>query len=476
AAAGAQPVAVPGVPGSAPGAEGVPHDGAIGRAGLGAQVSAAASVIASASASAPAPAPAPARAPAPTPTAAPASTSFRIAPRAYGDRPSVAELTTLGRALFMDASLSSSSRVACATCHQPAYGFGPGPAAASPFDDGDPAHRGTRAIPQLRYAQYAPRFTEHYIDDEDGLGVDAGPTGGLTWDGRRDTVHDQARIPLFAAEEMGNTDDASLAARVARAPYASAFRSAVSPPGGDVFADPTRVVAWMAYALEVYQEGAEFAPFSSQWDRVLAGRAQLTAAEQRGYALYVDAEKGNCDSCHPSRRKATGSAPLFTDAGFVVAAPPRRAGLPSPSASAAAASADTYAHAPSPFARDYDLGLCQSGRPGLTPDASFCGRFRAPSLRNVAVRPSFFHNGSLHSLRDVVAFYATRDTDPARWYGRNADGSPRPYDDLPPALRPFVDHEVPFEPRADGRPRLTDAEIDDIVAFLGTLTDADLVQ
>ena len=50
----------------------------------------------------------------------------------------------------------------------------------------------------------------------------------------------------------------------------------------------------------------------------------------------------------------------------------------------------------------------------------------------------------------------------------------RRYDDLPPSLHAYVDHELPFEPRADGKPRLDDAEIDDIVAFLGTLTDADL--
>jgi cytochrome c peroxidase len=403
-----------------------------------------------------------------------APAAIRVAPRVYGDRPSVAELTTLGRELFMDPSLSASGRLACATCHEPAWGFGPGPSSASPFADGDPTHRGTRAIPQLRYAQFALRFSEHYIDDEDGRGVDAGPTGGLTWDGRRDTSHEQARIPLFAANEMANTDNASLAARLARAAYATDFRRAVSPPGGDVFDDPARAVAWMAYALEVYQQSPEFAPFSSQWDRVMAGRDRLTPAQRRGYQLYVDAEKGNCDTCHPSGRKATGAAPLFTDAGLITAAAPRRAGLPAPSAGALQASADTYAHDAAKFAGDYDLGLCQSGRPGLTTDPDYCGRFRAPSLRNVAVRPSFFHNGSLHTLRDVIAFYATRDTDPARWYGRNADGTARRYDDLPPALWPYIDKEVPFEPRPDGKPRLDDAEIDDIVAFLRTLTDADL--
>ena len=121
-----------------------------------------------------------------------------------------------------------------------------------------------------------------------------------------------------------------------------------------------------------------------------------------------------------------------------------------------------------------DLGLCRSGRPGLADDPSFCGRFRTPTLRNVALRASFFHNGSVHSLRDAVAFYATRDTDPARWYSRNADGSVRVYDDLPADMAAFVNREVPFVPRPDGRPRLDDRDIDDIVAFLEALTDADV--
>jgi cytochrome c peroxidase len=100
--------------------------------------------------------------------------------------------------------------------------------------------------------------------------------------------------------------------------------------------------------------------------------------------------------------------------------------------------------------------------------------FRTPSLRNVALRRRFFHNGAIRSLRDAVAFYATRDTDPARWYGRHADGSVRRYDDLPAEAAPYVNREVPFAPLPDGRPRLNEQDIDDIVAFLRTLTDADM--
>ncbi len=392
-----------------------------------------------------------------------------VAPRAYGNRPSVAELTTLGRAIFKDASLSAGGKMACATCHDPAAAFGPNARTPSPFADGDPAHAGTRAIPSLRYAQYLPRFTEHFIDDDDGHGIDAGPAGGLTWDGRADSAHEQALIPLFAAHEMGNTDARDLARRVGGARYAAQFRAAFSAPGHDVFDDPAQVVEWTALALEVYEQSKEFSPFDSKYDRALAGKENLSRAELRGLKLYENPLKGNCEGCHPSTRSFVGGAPVFTDGGFLAIAAPRQAGLPGPAASSAAA----WPIASAASGAQFDLGLCRSGRPGLSADPSFCGRFRTPTLRNVALRTSFFHNGSLHSLRDAVAFYATRDTDPGRWYSRNADGSVHAYDDLPPELVQYVDHEAPFAPAPDGKPRLSDAEIDDIVAFLNTLTDSD---
>src|SRR5262249_52046337 len=101
----------------------------------------------------------------------------------------------------------------------------------------------------------------------------------------------------------------------------------------------------------------------------------------------------------------------------------------------------------------------------------YCGRFITPTLRNVATRRTFFHNGVLHALRDVVAFYAQRDSAPEKWYPRDANGQIRMFDDLPPAYRVNVDQLPPFGRRPGDPAALTDQEIDDVVAFLGTLTD-----
>lgn len=401
-------------------------------------------------------------------TFAGAAARLEPAPRTYGDRPSVEQLTALGRAMFVDPSLSANGRLSCASCHDPAVAFGPNARTPSPFADADPAHAGTRAIPSLRYAQFAGRFTEHTVDDEETHGADGGPTGGFTWDGRADTAREQALIPLFDAREMANADSAALARRIAAAPYAQQFRQAFSAPGRDVFADASQVVAWAALAFEVFEQAPEFAPFDSRYDRFLAGRATLSEAEARGLAIYRDPERGNCDTCHPSRRSSNGAAPLFTDAGFIAVAAPRRKELPPLSVPATIASLASRARD-----GEVDLGLCRSGRASVASVAEFCGRFRTPTLRNVALRTSFFHNGSVRTLRDAVAFYATRDTDPARWYARGADGRVHTYDDLPQEAVGNVDHEVPFQPLPDGRPRLGERDIDDLVAFLRTLTDAD---
>ena len=119
----------------------------------------------------------------------------------------------------------------------------------------------------------------------------------------------------------------------------------------------------------------------------------------------------------------------------------------------------------------FDLGVCGPLRTDLSGRAEYCGLFRTPSLRNVATRQSFFHNGVFHILNDAVAFYATRDTDPARWYPKLPGGSVDKFNDLPRRYQGNVNKDPPFGGVPGGKPALSQQEIDDIVAFLGTLTD-----
>jgi len=105
--------------------------------------------------------------------------------------------------------------------------------------------------------------------------------------------------------------------------------------------------------------------------------------------------------------------------------------------------------------------------PGDTSIEKYCGTFKMPSLRNVAEREAYMHNGFFTKLRDVVSFYATRNSDPKRWYG--PAGVPN---DLPIAYIPnIIRDRVPFNRPADAGPALNEREIDDLVAFLKTLSD-----
>jgi len=97
--------------------------------------------------------------------------------------------------------------------------------------------------------------------------------------------------------------------------------------------------------------------------------------------------------------------------------------------------------------------------------------FRAPTLRNVARRSVFLHNGVFQRLEDVVRFYAERDTAPEKWYPRKADGGVQKFDDLPTKYQVNVDREAPFDRQEGAKPSLSEEDVRDIVAFLNTLTD-----
>jgi len=387
--------------------------------------------------------------PPPPAPAASRPTPFYATP--FERKPDVRTLTALGRALFFDRTLSASGSLSCASCHDPAHAFGPANHLPVQFGGPDGKRPGVRAVPSLKYHQTMPPFSEHFFDNDGNDSEDQGPTGGLAWDGRADSAHEQAAAPLLSPFEMANADTASAVAKLRGSPNASALREAFGP---HLFDNPQHAWNALVLALEVFQQSpADFYPYDSKYDAFLRGQAQLSAAETRGLAVFNDANRGNCAHCHPSAVKR-GSFPQFTDQGFIALGVPRNPAIP-------ANASPTY----------FDLGLCGPLRTDLQGHDAYCGLFRTPSLRNVALRGVFFHNGAYTRLEDAVRFYARRDASPQRVYPRDAAGKTRKFDDLPPRFAANVNVEAPFGPRADGRPALSQAEVADIVAFLKTLTD-----
>ncbi|MES1206528.1 MAG: cytochrome c peroxidase [Pseudomonadota bacterium] len=373
----------------------------------------------------------------------------------FSRRATVAEMTQLGRALFFDRTLSASGQMSCATCHDPRFAFGPPNARSTQMGGPAMASPGLRAAPSLRYLQTVPPFEEHHFDEAVEDSTDQGPTGGHGWDGRADTTHDQARLPLTSPFEMANRDVDSVVAKVAQGPLANQFRAVF---GEDVFADPIRGTTAVLKCLEIFQQSpADFYPYTSRYDAYLRGKAPLSEPELRGLALFNDSKKGNCASCHPSQVRK-GAFPQFTDYGFNAIGVPRNRGI--------AANGDPQYH---------DLGLCGPVRTDLTAKPAYCGLFRVPPLRNVALRRAFFHNGVFHTLDEVMDFYVQRDSNPGKFYP-TVHGRVQAYDDLPAAYRKNVNQDPPFGRKAGAAPALSKAEIRDVIAFLHALTDADLGQ
>ncbi|WP_016833010.1 cytochrome-c peroxidase [Herbaspirillum lusitanum] len=383
--------------------------------------------------------------------AAPAYTGAAYAPQP-GRRPGVEEMTALGRTMFFDPSLSGSGQQSCATCHSPEHAFGPPNNLSVQLGGKDMKTAGTRAVPSLRYLQNVPPFSEHFHDDDGDDSIDAGPTGGRTWDGRADSAHDQARIPLLSPHEMANASPADVVAKLRRAPYAAQFRATF---GETIFDDDARAFESALMALEVFQESpADFYPYTSKYDAYLRKQTSLNAQELRGLELFNEPTKGNCASCHISEILPNGAFPQFTDYGLIAVGVPRNKRIP--------ANKDPRYH---------DFGLCGPERTDFQDNPEYCGLFKTPTLRNVALRGSFFHNGVFHTLQEVMEFYVQRDTNPEKWYPRNRDGSIRKFDDLLPAHFPNVNVEAPFDRQPGDKPALSDAEIKDVIAFLKTLTD-----
>ena len=273
--------------------------------------------------------------------------------------------------------------------------------------------------------------------------------GGHFWDGRADTLALQALGPFLNPLEMNNADRKAVIDKVAASSYAPLFRQEF---GANIFLDTDAAFTQLGVAIEAFERSAPLQSFTSKYDAMVRAQATFTLPESRGMTLFMDAGKGNCAACHlmkPTSGKPEDS--LFSEFTYYATGLPRNNAIPR--------------NADPSF---YDLGLCGPERtapvlpagvlPGVTID-NFCGKFRMPTLRNVADRQAFMHNGVFRDLRDVVRFYA----------GRNVDAISN---DLPARYQTNIEKiKPPFNRRASDGPALTDPEINDIVAFLRTLSD-----
>jgi cytochrome c peroxidase len=376
-----------------------------------------------------------------TPPSGPAETPSALPP----PEPSASSpRVDLGRKAFFDPGLSDPPGTSCASCHDPAHGYAGSNGSTTGVAHGSrPGRFARRNTPSVLYLKFVRPFRVRWDEEADA----PEPSGGFFWDGRSDSLSGLAQQPLLNPDEMGNWSLGAIARYLEKSPYASDLRAEFD----GVFDSPERAGEALGDCLEAFLTSGVMSPFSSRYDDYVRGRLQLTAAEARGLALFEDHAKGACSSCHKmDARSPSPERSLFTDYGYDAVAPPR----------------NRHA-APGAGARIPDLGLCErKGTRWHIDDDRFCGTFRTPSLRNAALRTSYMHNGAFSSLREVVAFYATRATDPKRWYEHGH------FDDLPAKYWPNVNtNPAPYHRSEGEAPVLDDADVDALVAFLEALTD-----
>lgn len=375
---------------------------------------------------------------------------------ARADTSTLSLAAQVGQKMFFDKNLSGSGKMACSTCHDPNNHYAPSNSLSVQMGGVNLNLPGTRAVPTLTYKDYTPPYSD-LADNPDGISA-PGPGGGFTQDGRAPTLADQAQIPLLAANEMANASVADVANKLKNAAYADLFVAAF---GTAAFDNPQATFNYGMRALQAYQlEDTSFHPYTSKYDLYAGNKigGTLTAAEARGLAVFNDPNKGNCFACHYSGAGANGSVAQFTDYSYAAIGVPRNTSIPA-----------NVSIRGLPVA--YDLGICNRPDHPVASSAQYCGMFKTPTLRNVATRKVFFHNGQFKSLTDVVRFYDTRDTNPELWYP-TVNGVVQKFNDLPATYRGNIDTQMPLDGRPAGsQPPMTDQDIADLVAFLGTLTD-----
>lgn len=334
--------------------------------------------------------------------------------------PTLTDLEKLGRHIYMDKDLSLNSSQSCATCHHQNYGFADPTNSRDPYntmvslgDDG--VAKGGRNAPTAAYAGYSPIL---------GLTADGAWQGGMFWDGRAtgdtlgDPLAEQAQGPPLNPVEMNMPSKEAVVERVAAANYAAQF---IKLFGADAFADPDLAYDNIGRAIAAYERSAEVTAFTSRFDT-----GELSGQERRGLNLVVD----NCTTCHGVQETFGAPAALFTTYRYEnIGVPVNEALLNDP---------------------DSVYTVPDNGLGGFLGDPAENGKFKVPTLRNVALTAPYSHNGYFPTLTAMVSFHNSRDVDPA-W--------------------PAPEVAANLNTSDTGNMGLSSQEIDDIVAFLHALTD-----
>ncbi len=335
--------------------------------------------------------------------------------------PTPSEKALLGKAVFFDTNLSNPIGQACASCHSPEKGFSD-PANSAVSHGAMATMFGNRNAPSLSYGVFSP--TQYYNS------VDETFVGGLFLDGRSSSLQEQFIHPLLNPVEMNNASAHDVAEKIKVATYFSKLTSIY----GTLVSD-SEILNAVADAVAAYEKSSEVNSFTSKFDYYSRGLVSFTEDEKKGLALFSG--KAKCANCHILDADENTGKVLFTDFTYDNIGVPKNTANPF----------YTQATSVNPLGINYvDYGIGAIN--GLAVDK---GKFKVPTLRNIAITGPYFHNGSMATLKQVIHFYNTRDLNTGEF------GSPE------------VAQNVNVEEL--GNLQLTVQEEDQLEKFLLTLTD-----
>ena len=303
------------------------------------------------------------------------------------DNPMTVEGIELGQHLFFDPILSADSTMSCSSCHLPSLGFSDGKATSVGID----GISGTRSSMSLVNIGYVEK--------------------GLFWDGRANTLEDQALAPVEDPIEMHDTWENVESKLRAHPSYPEMFREAFG------IADRSDITKELA-AKAIAQFERTLISSNAKYDKVIfQGQAAFTDSEDRGMRMFTDAQGGlpdaECAHCHALH---LGTSDDYFNNGL-----------------------DSVGS----LTEFIDLGLG-----GVTQDTFDNGKFRAPTLRNIALTAPYMHDGRFETLEEVIDFY---NESPNHNNASNVDVNIRPLE-------------------------LTEEQKQDLINFLHSLTDTIFTQ
>ncbi|TBR38082.1 methylamine utilization protein MauG [Marinomonas agarivorans] len=340
-------------------------------------------------------------------------------------------LAMLGSQLYFDKNLSINRNQSCATCHNPAKGF------VDDRDNGvngmaslgsDGKSIGDRNAPTAAYAAFTPVF--HLKKGE--------YVGGMFHDGRANTLADQAAGPPLNPAEMGLTSKQLFVDRIKENPaYVIAFQKEF---GAKILADSEKAYEAMSQAIMAFEQTDLFMPFDSKYDRYLRGEVKLSQEEELGKTLFFSEQFTNCNECHQLSRSPIYNKETFTNYQY------RNIGVP-----------ENVELRQKNGVAGKDFGLLNN--PAVD-EATAKGKFKVPSLRNIAVTGPYMHNGVFQNLTTVIHFY-DKYNNPNRKLNPETGRA---------WAAPEVVENLDLATLEKG-PALDERRVNALVAFLKTLTD-----